>query len=83
MQRKLLSFTAICVADADADAAFTKATVAVIASGACDEAGVSSVAAQPTRLSVLKVANNTEASKGEASFMVLFSKSTLGGPYAL
>jgi hypothetical protein len=65
MQRKLLSFTVICVADA---------AVAVTASGACDEVGVSSVAAQPRRLSVLKVAVNTEANKGEAIFMVLFSR---------
>jgi len=64
MQRKLLSFTVICVADA---------AVAETVSGGCKEAGVSFVAAHPGRLRVLKVANNTEASKGEAIFMVLFS----------
>jgi hypothetical protein len=64
MQRKLLSFTAIC----DADSA-----VEGTASGGCKAVGVSFVLVQPRRHRVLKVANNTEALKGEAIFMVLLS----------
>ena len=70
MQRKLFSFTVICVADA----AVAETAVEVTASGACDEVGVSSVAAQPRRLRVLKVAINTEANKDKVIFMVLFSR---------